>query len=257
MMGARQYMREGFRRALLGAAKYNVEFEGEFPKSTPTEPYMVAMYPHNEHANSLLIPQRENLTYMAAHDHFFKNPLQLLTIMAWLTAATIPVVRDKKDQTPSRTKKMYADIKKAFGRSQKVAIYPQGTRSGTYLSPELLAEPLMRNIGAAKISNHFQAPVIPIGILYPFDYQPIKDGPSGGRRIKQRLSREPVEPVTIKVLVGDPIPPLADRKHAEQYMSGLAFILWGMVHGGSQIARLPVVEDDDFSYLSEFDLSSR
>lgn len=257
MMRPFQYVREGMRGALLRAANYNVAFEGTFPKSTPENPYLVAFYPHNEHANSILIPQIEDITYLAAHDHFYKKMFNPLAVMAWLTASTIPVVRRKEDQGPSAFKDLVSHVEKAFAQSQKVGIYPQGTRAGKISTPEELAKQLEKNKGTANLSARFQAPDIPVGFLYPSEYQPSKGGVTADKRILESFRGKKAEPVTVKVVIGEPIPPLADRQHAESYMSGLAFILWGMVHRSEPVQPHTLRNDFTDDDWSEFVFSSR
>jgi 1-acyl-sn-glycerol-3-phosphate acyltransferase len=252
-----QYVREGMRGALLRAAGYNVEFEGTFSKSTLDNPYLVAFYPHNEHANSILIPQAEDIAYLAAHDHFYKKMINPMGLMAWLTAATIPVVRRKEDQGPSAFKDLVSHVEKAFAQSQKVGIYPQGTRGGKADTPEELAAQLEKNKGTANLSARFQAPVIPVGFLYPSVYQPAKGGETAEKRIIESFRGKKAKPVTVKVVIGEPIPPLADRQNAESYMSGLAFILWGMVHHNEPVQPHALRNDFTDDDWSEFTFSSR
>ncbi len=225
-------VRECFRSALLKAGKYDVQFEGQLPPSTPENRFFIAPYPHGEHANSFLFPLSSNIVYLAAHDHFYRNLLNYS--LAYFVASTIPIVRRSTAEMFSGKKTTERRIEQAFHNSQKVAIYPQGTRSGPADSPEALAKVLEKNRGLASLSQHFQASVIPVGFVYPPEFQPRKHGPSGDQRIWQRLRGKEVPPITVGVKIGEPIEPLpqnARKKESQEYMHELAYMLWSMVHG--------------------------
>ncbi len=252
MMGPRQIIREASRQILFRAAQYQVTQEGSFPQSHPgKDNYLVALYPHGEHGNSLLIPQKENLTYMAAYDHFYRNPLQLLSLAVWLTAATIPVVREEGKQTPASYRRLLKDVKKSFSRGQKVAIYPQGTRSGVAQNADELALVFRQNTGVAHLSHILDAKIIPVGLVYPPEFQPSKAGPSGGKRIVSRLRGEPVDPVNIQVKVGEPLLPPKDKKILPEYMMFLSSLLWGMVHGEHSPSEEPSFAHEMIAELPE------
>lgn len=224
-------IREGVRRSLLQAGKYDVKISGEMPESSPANPYFVALYPHGEHANSFLFPQAFNLIYLAAHDHFYRNLLNYA--LAFFTVSTIPIVRRPGENIRASQELASQRIRQAFERSQKVAVYPQGTRSGPTQSPEELQQALVKNRGISLFSSQFQAPIIPVGIVYPDGYNPRKGEPAGGTRILQRLAMKKVDPMMVELKIGQPLLPPSEnarKTETQEHMMALASVLWSLVH---------------------------
>jgi 1-acyl-sn-glycerol-3-phosphate acyltransferase len=229
--------REMVRSRLVHAAKYNIIFEGELAKDTPE---ILAFYPHNEHANSLLFPLSANIVYLAARDHFYKNPFNFL--LANFVARSIPITREKSEQSRDRSNKEMARIGDVFDKGMKLGIYPQGSRSqGLVANPIEFSDSLQKKRGAAFFSKEFGIPVRPIGIDYKSPYQPIKGGDSGEKRIFRRLLGKKIEPVDVVVRIGQALPPLEGRKSTRVYMAELSLILWSLVHGSFRQVEDPII----------------
>lgn len=207
------------RTLLLRLANYQVTIEGELP----SKPSILAGYPHGEHANSILLPQKD-LVALAGADHW--HLLMRLLIMPVIDS--LPIVRTGVGREERATE--YDNQAKVLNERQKhLLIYPQGTRRGPAENAPALRQQIKRGVGF--IAFHHQVDTVPIGFVYPDDYQPQKGGIGAWQNIQARLVRKGRKvPVTVRI--GEPIePPISNSRPAiELYMNVLARELYNLVH---------------------------
>lgn len=208
-----------FRAVLLALAGYKVEVVGKLPK----EPSLLAAYPHGEHANHILLPPKD-IVYMAAADHWYTNIL--LQLATALVVDGIPVVREGANiARHNRELAVQADVLNK--RKKHLLIYPQGTRRGPAETPYDLQRQLKH--GIAFMALHLQKQTIPIGLVYPADFQPAKGKDNAWTNAKRRMvGGGRIVPIVVRI--GEPIePPYDNTKLArELFLSVLARELFNL-----------------------------
>lgn len=191
------------RHILLALAGYKVSIVGELPK----EPSLLAAYPHGEHANSLLLPPQK-IVYMAAADTWYTNILLQLATSAIVD--TVPVVRESST-VGHRNRELKLQERVFKKRKKHLLVYPQGTRSGPVDSAYQLRQQLKGGVGF--MARYHNVPTVPVGFVYPADYQPAKGGIGAWLNFKNRLMGSGrIVPVTVRI--GEPIEPPPDGSKA-------------------------------------------
>lgn len=212
------------RSTLLGLARYHVIIEGDLPDT----PSLLLTYPHGEHANSILLPPSK-VSYVAARDFFFQSTLMRYAIS--LAVDMLPITR----QAASR-ETLYEEIllqqRMLHSRKKHVLVYPQGSRLGPAESREQLTQQIKP--GVLLMAQQLEVPVIPIGLVYPPDYQPSKQGPNAWNELKSALKKGELPPHReVIVRTGQPlhIPETSNRKNRAHFAEITAEALWELVHG--------------------------
>lgn len=164
-------------RGALASAGVRVEVEMH-PAVEPAEGYVV-MANHASYFDVLAL-----LAVLPGQYRFVaKRSLFLIPIFGWSLKAGGFIPVDRKDR--SKARQIWSAAGDRLARGSSVLFYPEGTRS-----PDGRIHTFQR--GAFLVALHTGAPVLPVGV-------------SGARPVMPK-GRIPIEPGTIKVRFGHPIP---------------------------------------------------
>ncbi len=226
-------------RLLTCLANYHVELEGNLPDY----PALLGSYPHRQHADSLVLHEVvRRLSVMGGADHWFHtDKVRQLGVSA--IVSTIPLLRsDKEEGGVGRTdrNRELAMVEAALRRGDKVNWYVTGSRVGAAQSWEEFTTPGLKAIkpGIAKHAQQLQVPVIPLGFIYPADYQPsrLNQVPDAWHNFLHRLSGGGRR-VDIMIRAGEPLDPPAElgntienKKARTVFLGQLAAALWELAH---------------------------
>lgn len=208
-------------QALLGLARYSVRIEGEMPLT----PSLMMAYPHNEHINSVFFPPRET-GFVVARDYWYENVL-LRMLLATLFDS-VPITRETTGASTLKQELLWQE-EFMTKRQKNLVVYPQGSRVGDADSPAELAQDIKR--GVALMARSLKVPVYPVGLVYPKQYRPKKNGESAWKRFVGAVSQGKLpEQTEITIRVGNPLSPPENRGQDVEFLNTLASSMWHLAH---------------------------
>jgi 1-acyl-sn-glycerol-3-phosphate acyltransferase len=200
----RSFSQPLLRWLLLSLANYRITIEGKLPD----EPSILAAYPHAEHIDALFLPPR-NVVFIAGADVIYYN--RVVQLASALMFDSLPLARDESATAALRTELTQQKAVLEL-RRKHLLIYPQGSRLGSARSEAELLRQLKP--GVALMAAYHQVPVIPVGYVYPENFQPRKGGTSAGRRLLYHWRGHRLPRAEITVRIGEAIDP--PESHSRQ-----------------------------------------
>ena len=212
------------RRLALWAVNYSVEIDGDLP----SEPSLLVAYPHGEHLNSFLL-RPDNITYVAAHDTFFKSAIQQAVISLALNITPISRYQDFSREKMDRE---LARMKEVVKEKHHILVYAQGTRRGRAKDEQTLFRQVRP--GVHVMAQELGVPVYPIGISYEGDYNPQKGMTDAWRDLFKAIAKGKTLPRRqITLRIGEELPAiLLDERRA--FLEALAHEMYTLAHGEAE-----------------------